>query len=95
MDAPAHGKQRSGIQHPNIPAGVGIFQPLTRRVVAGIIEAWANDRTVTGVVINVAVVHPITVISQRERRLEREYLETFITELLSNCLLYTSDAADE
>jgi len=83
VDAPAHGKQLSGIQHPNVPAGVGILQPLTRRVVPRIIEARADDGTITDIVINVAVVDPITVIFQRERRLERRYLKTFFPELLS------------
>ena len=33
--------------------------------------------------VNVAVVDPITIIFQRERRLERDYLKTFFPELLS------------
>ena len=83
MDASAHCKQRSGIQHANIAAGVGILQPLTRRVIALVSEARADDRTIAHIVIDVAVVHPITIVFQRVGRLERQYFKAFITELLS------------
>ena len=71
MDAATHRKQLSPLDHQNVPTRIDVAQDFSSPVIANVVKAWTHDGAVADIVIDVAVVDPIPVVSQRCRRGER------------------------